>query len=399
MSKKIKNDKLKELINDDPLGLLNIENKSYGKSKTEEQRLIESFAEISEFFEEHSREPSSENGLGEHILKSRLVGIRSNPKKVKALLPYDFYNLLRSQETMSVSVEEILMDDPLNLLSMDGDDESIFKLKHVKKTERIRPENISRRTKCKDFEKYEPMFSLIHQELKEGKRKLVEFNEKDVTPGNFYVLRGVVLYLEKIDSEYQEKQYSTGNRMRLDGRTTCIFDNGTESSMLLRSLNKALNIDGFGISERLDSVIREVSIDENDVQNGYIYVLKSLSKKTEIANYKNLYKVGYSSGDVTNRIKNAPNEPTYLMSPVELLLTVRCFNLDVKYLETSIHEFFNEVNVTFEVTDRQGKIHKPREWFVAPLEIIEEAIQLVVEEKIQKNKYNPLVGEIILRES
>lgn len=394
-----KKEKFKEIFNNDPFDLLNIENKSYGDSKTEEQRLIDGFAEISNFFEENCREPISESGLGEHILKSRLEGIRSNPKKVKKLLPYDFYNLLQSQETKSVSIEEIIGDDPLNLLNIDEENNSIFNLTHVRKTDRIRPEHISRRRKCIDFERYEEMFTRVHQELKDGSRKLVEFNENDVAIGKFFVLRGVVLYLEQNALHYQEKQFNSGIRTRLDGRTRCIFDNGAESSMLLRSLNKALRIDGFGVSEVLARNDSEVIIDESDVQNGYIYVLKSLSNKPEIVNMSGLYKIGYSTGDVTNRIKNAQNEPTYLISNVEIVLTVRCFNLNVKYLETSIHEFFKEVNVALDVTDKSGKIHKPREWFFAPLEIVEEAIKLVVDGQIENYKYNPLVEGIILRGS
>lgn len=397
--KSSKEDKMNEIFNNDPLGLLNIEKPSSQKSKTEEQRLIESFEEISDFFEEHGREPNSENNLEEHTLKSRLDGIRSSPKKVKILLPYDFYGLLRSEETKSVSVEEILGDDPLNLLDIQEGDNGIFNLTHVKKTDRIRPEHISRRRKCEDFYKYEEGFSRLHQELRDGRRKLVEFNENDVAVGKYFVLGGIVLYLEKNAADYQEKEFDSGSRTRLDGRTRCIFDNGTESSMLLRSLNKALCIDGFGISEIIEHKEGEAKIVDEDVQNGHIYVLRSLSNKPEIAQKLNLFKVGYSIGDVTERIKNAPKEPTYLMSAVQPVLAVRCFNLNVENLETTIHEFFREVNVVLEVKDDLGAIYHPREWFIAPLEIIQEAIQLIVDGQIEHYKYDPSVKKIILRES
>jgi hypothetical protein len=397
--KSSKEDKLNEIFNNDPLGLLNIEKPSSQDGKTEEQRLIESFEEISDFFEAHGREPNSENSLEEHTLKSRLDGIRSNPKKVKILLPYDFHGLLRSDETKSVSVEEILGDDPLKLLDIQEGDNGIFDLTHVKKTDRIRPEYISRRRKCEDFYKYGEGFSRIHQELKDGRRKLVEFNENDVAVGKYFVLRGIVLYLEKNVADYQEKQFDSGSRTRLDGRTRCIFDNGTESSMLLRSLNKALCVDGFGISEIIERKQGEAKIMAEDVQNGHVYVLRSLSNKPEIAQKKNLYKVGYSVGDITERIKNAPKEPTYLLSDVQPVLAVRCFNLNVENLETTIHEFFREVNVVLEVKDDVGVIYHPREWFVAPLEIIQEAIQLIVDGQIQHYKYIPSVEKIILRDT
>ena len=396
--KSSKEDKFKGIFDNDPLGLLHVERPSSQGNKTEEQRLIDSFEEISDFFEEHGREPNSENNLQEHTLRSRLDGIRSDPKKAKILLPYDFHRLLQSEETKSVSVEEILDDDPLNLLDVQGDN-GIFVLTHVKKTDRIRPEYISRRRKCEDFYKYEEGFSRIHQDLKDGRRKLVEFHENDIAVEKYFVLRGILMYLEKNTADYQEKQFNSGNRTRLDGRTRCIFDNGTESSMLLRSLNKALCIDGFGISEIIEHKEGEVKIMDGDVQNGHVYVLRSLSNKPEIAQKKNLFKVGYSVGDITERIKNAPKEPTYLLSDVQPVLAVRCFNLNVENLETTIHEFFREVNVVLEVKDDLGAIYHPREWFIAPLEIIQEAVQLIIDGQIERYKYDPAVEKIILRDS
>lgn len=398
MSNESNRDKLNEILRSDPFNLLDMGSSAQSKSKTEEQRLVESFAEVSSFFEEHDREPDSERDLGEHILKSRLDAMRSDPKKVKALLPYDFYGLLHSESAKAISLEDILQDDPLDLLGTEGSDETVFVLDHVSRSDRIRPEHISRRHKCKDFAQYEEVFERIHRELREGRRKLVECKAMDVVEGKLFVLRGVLLYLEKDSSTWQEKQYSTGNYNRLDGRTRCIFDNGTESSILLRSLNKALHIDGFGISEVLGSEEDRTAIEDSDVQNGFIYVVRSLSHTPEIAGTSNLHKIGFSSSDVTYRIRNAVNEPTYLMSDVEVILTVRCFNMNVRYLETSVHEFFSDVTVSFEVTDKEGGIHCPHEWCVAPLPIIEEAIRLIVEGRVGKYKYEPSLKTIILRE-
>ena len=58
-----KKDKINDVLNDDPLGLLNVKPPSSQKDKTEEKRLIESFEEISAFFEEYGREPISEKSL------------------------------------------------------------------------------------------------------------------------------------------------------------------------------------------------------------------------------------------------------------------------------------------------------------------------------------------------
>lgn len=381
--------KFENIFLDDPLGLLQV---PAAKEKTErtpsDQRLIDSFEEINSFYEENGREPKIGGAIDEFMLSSRLQGIRNNPSKVKTLLQFDFYNLLKCEQAKSVTVEDILGDDPLNLLNMQDSEGSIFTLKYVKKTDRIRPDYISRRNICKNFSDYEAMFQSIHADLKTGTRKLTTFYEQDLAVGKFFVLRGVLLYLGASNHEEQELNYNSGARIRKDGRTRCIFDNGTESDMLYRSLYKALLKDGFGVSD-LETMVKEApSITDSDVQNGYIYVLSSLSANPQIKRMKDLYKVGYCSGDITERIKNAVNEPTYLMSDVRVELAVRCFNLNVANLENTIHSIFHKVNVAFEVYDKDGKTHYPREWFIASLSVIEEVIQLIVDYKIYQYEYN-----------
>jgi len=381
--------KFKNIFLDDPLGLLQVTAVEEKKARTpSDQRLIDSFEEINSFYEENGREPKMGSAIDEFMLASRLQGIRNNPGKVKVLLPFDFYNLLKCEQSQSVTVEDILGDDPLDLLNVRDSEESIYTLRYVKKNDRIRPDYISRRNVCKNFSDYEAMFQSIHADLKSGARKLTTFREQDLVVGKFFVLRGVLLYLEASNHEKQEFNYSSGTRIRKDGRTRCIFDNGTESDMLYRSLYKALLKDGFCVSD-LETTVKETpSITERDVQNGYIYALSSLSANPQIKLMKDLYKIGYCSGDITERIKNAVNEPTYLMSDVRVELAVRCYNLNVANLENTIHSFFNEVNVEFEVYDKDGNKHYPREWFIAPLSVIEEVIQLIVDDKISQYEYN-----------
>ena len=134
---------------------------------------------------------------------------------------------------------------------------------------------------------------------------------------------------------------------------------------------------------------------EDDRQCGYIYVLRSLSRNPQIRQIKNLYKIGYCSGDVTTRIKNAVNEPTYLMSEVEVVLATRCYNMNVPKLEAAIHEFFAASNQEFEVQDEHGQLHHPREWFIAPISIIERAIELMASNEAEKYTYNPTLCMIV----
>ena len=379
--------KFDSIFSDDPLGLLEIQlNEDKKERTTADKRLIESFEEINQFYEESGREPKVGSDIGEFMLASRLQGIRNNPGKVKTLLPFDFHNLLKCEENKSITVEDILGDDPMNLLVGD-DDSSIFNLTHVKKSERIRPDYVSRRTKCLDFESYAALFQTVHDDLKAGRRKLVEFKEENLKEGKFFVLRGILLFLEKSDNKETTFEFESGTRIRSDGRTRCIFDNGTESTMLYRSLYKALLQDGFEVSE-YQEMEAEHQISDEDKQNGYIYVLSSLSTNPQVANTPDLYKIGCCSGAVSDRIKNAANEPTYLLSDVKIILTARCYNINVFQLEGAIHDFFSRSNISFEVIDKDGNIHHPKEWFIAPLSIIEEAISLIVNDDISKYEYN-----------
>lgn len=399
MDEKTKKDKLSEIFESDLLGLLAVDEPKATPVSPQDSRLIDSFQEISDFYETNQRCPELGDDIGEYRLASRLAAIKKDPKKVKTLLPYDYYNLLESEETKSISVEELISDDPLGLLDGDDEADSIYTLSHVKPSERLRPDYIAHRKVCKDFDLYEEAFQKIHDDLEHGRRRLVEFKEGDLHEGCYYVLRGVVLYLEQNLAVKQKIEYKSGAKVRREGRTRCIFDNGTESSMLYRSLGKALKLDGFCISDLIEQSESSVSIDSTDVQNGYIYVLRSLSRAPQIRSIRNLYKIGYCSGDVTTRIKNAVHEPTYLMNDVEVVLTVRCYNLDVPYLEASIHSFFSNVNVYFEVRDDEGIMHYPKEWFTIPLNIIEEAIPLIVDKKIDSYRYDKNLQMIIQKGS
>ncbi len=389
-------ERFSKLFDNDPLGLLKIEPVEQKEITGENARLIEQFQEIVQFYEDKGHIPSDDSGdIKEFMLSARLAGIKRDPEKVKILMKYDLYNLLDRGVTKSFSIDEILSDDPLGLLDLSDEDTSIFSLSHVSASKRIRPDYIAHRKVCKNFEVYEPGFESIRDDLETGRRKLVKFNGMDdLVEGHYYVLRGVILFLEKDNAGITEKVYNGELYRRKDGRTRCIFDNGTESSMLFRSLTNAMREDGFGISDLRESSTYAVEIDNDDVQNGYIYVLRSLSRDPRIRQIKNLYKIGRCSGPVTTRIQNAINEPTYLMSDVEIVLTVRCYNLSVEQFESSIHQFFNESNVQFEIKDSSGKTHYPREWFVAPLDIIEEAIGYIVDGTIGNYRYNPTLGVI-----
>ena len=190
-----------EIFSNDPLGLLDVKiNEDTKEQSSSDKRLIDSFQEINQFFEDLGREPKIGADIREFMLASRLQGIRNNPAKVKKLLQFDFYNLLQCEKNKSITVEDILGDDPMDLLVEDGDN-SIYNISHVKKVDRIRPDYISRRVKCKDYDNYQILFQTVHDDLQAGRRKLLEFKEQNLKEGKFFVLRGILLFLEKSDNK------------------------------------------------------------------------------------------------------------------------------------------------------------------------------------------------------
>lgn len=388
-----KRSELLKLIDADPLGLLKV-NESKSKLKHEDSVLVLLFEEIQEFVGENDREPgaNTENIL-EFKLYSRLRAIRSDARKVKKLLKYDFGGLFKGSEIKEITVDDIIADDPYNLLSID-DESDIFKLEHVKATDRIKPDYLSRRKVCQGFYLYKDMFNVIHEDLANKSRKLVRYSSNDLQVGKFYTLDGIILFLDSIDGNKNTYTFSSGERERFDGRTLCIFDNGTQSDMLFRSLDKALQLDGYSISEHVQvEAQNSASESTDDILNGYIYVLKTHNSK--VVDIPDLYKIGFTTGSVAKRILNARKEATYLFSDVDIVATFRCFNIKTYELEQNIHQFFSAVRLDIKLLDNSNNTYRPREWFKVDYAIIEEAIQLILESQIAYYEYDPRVNQIV----
>jgi len=377
---------LDAILSSDPLGILEI--KAKNPVITPNDRLIAKFEEINSFCEKNSCEPKKTNDINERGLFSRLKGLRASPQKIQFLKKYDRFHLLKT--TNINSLDDILDNDPLGLLSSSEDD--IFNLKNIPKINKNRAnaDFVARRKKLEDFEKYEEMFMQCQKDLKDGKRKLVKFNERFFEKGSFFVLKGVLTYLEDIKNPKKDKN------SKLDGRTKIIFENGTYSNMLLRSFGKGLYEDGYFVSKHQDRVVDDLNqITSEDKQNGYIYILKSLSSDDRIVTKKNLYKIGFSTTEVETRIKNAVNDPTYLMADVQIVSAFEVYNVNPYKLEQLIHQFFGNSCLNIDIIDSNGKVHQPREWFAVPLEVIEEATRLIISGKIVDYRFDKQTDMII----
>lgn len=401
MSRKLN---LEDVFNDPEFNSIEF-NKKTALVKTDEERLIDKFEEINIFIDKNGREPSR-SSMAEYQLVGTLKNFRQNEEQKKILKPYDRHNLLGHVEIEKTSIDDIFDDEDFKMLT-ESNDLNIFKFKHTPRPEdRKLPEIVERRKpmKEKDFEKYEKMFLQVHKEIKEGKRKIKPFTniEKNLHVGDFYLMNGIMLYLESANLKKEEWEQKSGNRVRVEGRTRTVFENGTYSNMLYRSLGKQIQKDGKLITNTYDKIEQDLFVNsglvkEEDVQSGWIYTLQTKSTHPELSSIKDLYKIGFSSTPVLERIKNAKNEATYLFSDVKNLKAWKVYNRNADKLEGLLHRFFAKACLDIDLYNEQGQRLNPREWFVVPFEVIEETIQLILNENIVNYEYDTETKAIKLK--
>lgn len=380
---------LRQLRESDEFGLLNSDSQFNAPSQKASPLLV-AFEEIVDFYEDNNRLPECDpHNLKEFQLYYRYKAICRDKSKLNALTSFDLHHILADETDQIPTIEAIRYEDVFNLL--DDNDSDIFTLRHV--AERMAPEYISRRKFCHDFAKYEEEFRSINEDLKNRRRRLVKYDPILLKPGSYFVLNGILLFLKSVEGDYQEFAYSSGARNRFDGRTEVIFDNGTTSDMLFRSLDKALQKDGYAISDVIDTAEDTVSIDEDDCQNGYIYILKT--KHPKLSKYDNLYKIGCTTSSVSERIRNSKNEATYLFAEVEVVSSLRCYNIVPEDLEDRIHRFFNLQRLDIQISDKNNNLFRPREWFVVNIKAVKDAIGLILRNEEAQYAYDPIIQQII----
>jgi hypothetical protein len=390
---------LKKILNEDPLGILR--NRA-SQAITIDQKLKDSFEEINIFIDENGKEPQESTDISERKLFSRLRQMRKDFSKASILKDFDKHNLLANVKEIK-TVDDILDNDVLGLL--DNDPEDIFNLKNIPKN-RINTDFVARRKPCKNFKDYENNFKKIQKEISSGKRKLIAFREHQLKEGRYYILDGILLYLEKIDEKnIKNFEGKTGDK-RNDPRTLCIFENGLESNMYLRSLGKELYNNGSSVIQSNEEALVEFSegfsdpnhkndINSKDIATGHIYILSSLSEKPEIKSINDLYKIGFCTTSVEERIKNALNETTFLMADVKIISTYEVYNYPSKKFESIVHSFFSERCLDVKIADNKGNYKMPKEWYIVPINAIEEAVQLIINKQHQNYRFDHLQNKII----
>jgi hypothetical protein len=283
---------------------------------------------------------------------------------------------------------EAIFDDPL--LKVSYEEEKLFDIPQDMRRviAKKKPDYVAQHKLCENFDDYKPLFAKIHRELKEGKRSLVKINKTaTLSAGRFYFVSGQMLLLEQIGELKRSSNFLP------DARTRCVYENGTESDILLQTLRKSVVGDGYAISELLEEsdgkFFNNADIAEVDKVTGYIYVLSSLSDDPAVKAEKNLYKIGFTTQSVEQRVANAEHDPTYLMASVKIVATYKVVNMNSQMFEDLIHQLLMSVQFQVYVYDEQGVEHQPQEWFVVPLPVVDVIIQKIMDGSIVGYTYNP----------
>jgi hypothetical protein len=379
---------LKEIIEDDESGLLKLPVKV--APATSRDRLVTAFKEICAFIEKHRRPPKANPAdMAEFKLYHRLQAIIDDPAQRAELAEYDTYGVLVEPEPPA-TLDEIFASDELGVLEQSPAVE-IFTLRNVP-AEKASPDEVAERQPCPDFERFEPLFAQCHADLKEGTRKLIEFrNESQISAESFYVVRGVLAYVAEIGEE-------TKVRGRRVARLRCIFENGTESNLLLQSLARSLYDNGRRVTEPNAETLARMGL-EVDTPVGVIYVLRSLSTDPQVTGISNLHKIGFTKGTTQNRVADASRVTTYLNAAVEVVAEYGVPAVIASGVEATLHRFFASarLDVTYE---RGGETTTTAdEWFSVPLPVIDEAIGLLEAGTITNYEYDSSSRVIRLRQN
>lgn len=374
----------------DELGIEPDEKPSGGLAPRAE-RVIAGFEDIQRFVAEKGHAPrhGEERDIFERLYAVRLDRLRGLEECRAILLPLDHQGLLAGSTAAVAPAPDELDDDALLAeLGVTADAPDITQLRHVRPAaERREAEEIANRQKCEDFDRFRPLFQQMQQELDSGLRQTIRFERKsEIAPERFYVLGGQKAYVAEMEDPF------TNEHGNIDARLRVVFDNGTESNLLMRSLQKALQQDPAGrrIVEPSAGPLFSDRSEDGDEASGTVYVLRSKSDHPVVAaNRQIVHKIGVTGGDVERRLGAARLDPTFLMADVEIVATYKLFNINRTRLENVIHRIFAPARLDIEIKDRFGQPVVPREWFLVPLSAVDHAVEKIKDGTITNYTYDP----------
>ncbi len=386
------------------LAEFDVPEKKGGRSPREE-RVIAGFEDIQRFVEEHGRAPQhgEDRDIFERLYAVRLDRLRAFDDCRAVLAPFDHQGLLGDAPATTTAAETISDDELLAELSDGVGADDITAMRHVRTSaDKRAAEEIAQRKKCEDFETFKPLFERVRRELDAGDRLIVPVHDVDavkaaaIQKGDFFVVEGQIAYVAEMGEEF------TTSYDRKDSRLRVVYDNGTESDVLQRSLQRALHRDAaarFITSLEMGPLFSDQPADD-DLAAGTIYVLRSKSDNPGVAAHRDvLHKIGVTSGKVEARIANASLDPTFLLADVDVVATYTLYNINRVKLENLLHRVFDAAQLNIEIKDRFGNPVKPREWFLVPLFVVDEVVARIKDGSIVRYVYDPTRASLTLREA
>jgi hypothetical protein len=387
----------------DELGIDTAPDPLPGRSAREE-RIIAGFEEIERFVEERGRLPQhgEDRDIFERLYAVRLDRLKESAECRAVLEPLDSRGLLAAETDLSAILATDLDDETLlNSLGIDpASDNDVTQLTHVRSRQEIKAaEEIAQRTPCSDFEKFKPIFDRVQHDLKNGIRQTIKYqDDAHINAEDLFILNGQKALIAAMG------EYFTTDSGLLNCRLRVVYDNGTEGDYLLRSFQRALNKDKA--SRRITTpdfsslpLFSHVAA-ADDLPTGCIYVLRSRSTDPFITENRSvIHKIGVTGGDVKSRIANAKKDPTYLLAEVEIVATFKLANINRKKLEALLHKVFDSARLELALPDRFGTSVQPREWFLVPLEAIEDAVEKIKAGTLDRFRYDRATANLIERMS
>ena len=363
-----------------------------------EERIIAGFEEIQRFVRESKRPPSfgDNKDIFERLYATRLEQIRRQKDCVELLKKLDHQGLLNEKFTQAADPDDELDDDALLgelELSPDQSTNDITQLEHVKPRAEMRPaEETGKRTICKDFKTFKPLFEAVQADIKSGKRKVIPYaKDSSVKQGNLFILSGQQAYIAEVGEPF------TGADGRNEHRLRVIFGNGVESNQLMHSLQKRLWDDKASrrITDLSMGPLFNDQPQEDDQASGIIYVCRSQSDHPLIEENRNvIHKIGVTNKSIESRLSGAKDDPTFLFAKADLVASFELYNINRNKIETLLHKVFASTRLEIEIPDRFGKPYRPKEWFCVTLEAIQNVVEKIKDGTITDYRFNIKTGSL-----
>ncbi|MDI1254132.1 GIY-YIG nuclease family protein [Thermomonas sp.] len=364
-----------------------------------QERLIAGFEDILRFVDANGRAPQHGEDLDifERLYAVRLDRLKGMPEARELLASMDMAGLLNGAIPAStIRVDEL--DDEALLAELGAEapagEDDITQLRHVATyADRKAAEEIANRARCLDFDTFQPKFEGVENDLSSGLRKTLRFGrDASVLQGNFFILGGQMAYVAEVGETIRAPNGEADARMRV------VYSNGTESNLLQRSLQRALykDVTGRRITDVSNGPLFGDTMEPDDIESGTIYVLQSQSDHPYVAEHRELiHKIGVTGMKVETRIAGAKDDATYLLAGVTIVATYKLAHINRTKLENLFHKIFAPAQLDLTIEDRFGKPVKPREWFLVPLQVIDEAVERMRDGSVTKYVYDPKSARLV----